>query len=106
MTLNNVPAGKTIAIKETTETENANTTTTAKVGNTSTTFKKGEDKTVKATVLNGETTAVVYTNQIDAVTDTGISFSFGPQVALLGVAMAGVLGLVIYSVRKNHGREE
>lgn len=106
VTLNNVPAGKTIAIKETTETENANTTTTAKVGNTSTTFKKGEDKTVKATVLNGETTAVVYTNQIDAVTDTGISFSFGPQVALLGVAMAGVLGLVIYSVRKNHGREE
>lgn len=106
VTLNNVPAGKTIDITETTKTPNANTTTTAKVGDRSTTFDKDAAKTVPATVLNGETTAVVYTNQIDAVTDTGISLSFGPQVALLGVAMAGVLGLVIYSVRKNHGREE
>jgi hypothetical protein len=106
VTLNNVPAGKTIDITETTKTPNANTTTTAKVGDTSTTFDKDATKIVHATVTNGETTAVVYTNQIDAVADTGISFSFGPQVALLGVAMAGVFGLVIYSVRKNHGREE
>ena len=81
------------------------TTTTVKVG-TETRVDEQKQTTVSAPIEYGKTTAVTYTNKFEAVPDTGISFSFGPQAALLGVAMVGVLGLVIYSVRKNHGREE
>lgn len=108
-TIEGLPAGKTIAIVETTS-EDKNlatrtTTTTVKVG-TETRVDEQKQTTVSAPIEYGKTTAVTYTNKFEAVPDTGVSFSFGPQVALLGVAMAGVLGLVIYSVRKNHGREE
>ena len=108
-TIEGLPAGKTIAIVETTS-EDKNlatrtTTTTVKVG-TETRVDEQKQTTVSAPIEYGKTTAVTYTNKFEAVPDTGISFSFGPQAALLGVAMVGVLGLVIYSVRKNHGREE
>lgn len=108
-TIDGLPAGKTIKTAETTsEDKNSakrTTTTTVKVDG-KTTVDEQKQTSVDAPIEYGKTTAVTYTNKFEAVPDTGISFSFGPQVALLGVAMAGVLGLVIYSVRKNHGREE
>lgn len=105
--LNNVPAGKAIVITErASDTPNAKMTTVAKVGNTTTTFDKNQAKTVNATVANGETTAVVYTNQTEIAPDTGLDFSTTSQGVLLGVAAAGAATLSIAAIRKNHGERK
>lgn len=107
ITLNNVPAGKTIVITErASNTPNAKMTTVAKVGNTTTTFDKNQAKTVNATIANGETTAVVYTNQTEIAPDTGLDFSTTSQGVLLGVAAAGAATLSIAAIRKNHGERK
>lgn len=107
ITLNNVPAGKTIVITErASNTPNAKMTTVAKVGNTTTTFDKNQAKTVNATVANGETTAVVYTNQTEIAPDTGLDFSTTSQGVLLGVAAAGAATLSIAAIRKNYGERK
>lgn len=105
--LNNVPAGKAIVITErASDTPNAKMTTVAKVGNITTTFDKNQAKTVNATVVNGETTAVVYTNQTEIAPDTGLDFSTTSQGVLLGVAAAGAATLSIAAIRKNHGERK
>jgi hypothetical protein len=107
ITLNNVPAGKTIVITErASNTPNAKMTTVVKVGNTTTTFDKNQAKTVNATVADGETTAVVYTNQTEIAPDTGLDFSTTSQGVLLGVAAAGAATLSIAAIRKNHGERK
>jgi hypothetical protein len=107
ITLNNVPAGKTIVITENaSNTPNAKMTTVAKVGNNTTTFEKDQAKTVNATVANDDTTAVVYTNQTDIAPDTGLDISTTSQGVLLGVAAAGAATLSIAAIRKNHGERK
>ncbi len=103
ITLNNVPADTTIVITETSTTPNAKTTTTAKVGDTTTTFTRDEPKTVNATVTDGGTTDVVYTNQAEIVPDTGLDIFTASQGVLLGVAVAGAATLAAAAIRKNHG---
>lgn len=107
ITLDKVPAGKTIVITESaSNTPNAKMTTVAKVGNTTTTFVKDQAKTVNATVADGETTAVTYTNQTEIAPDTGLDFSTTSQGVLLGVAAAGAATLSIAAIRKNHGERK
>ena len=107
ITLNKVPAGKTIVITErASNTPNAKMTTVAKVGNTTTTFGKDQAKTVNATVADGGTTAVIYTNQTEIAPDTGLDFSTASQGVLLGVAAAGAATLSIAAIRKNHGERK
>ncbi|MEE6158813.1 DUF5979 domain-containing protein [Olsenella sp. YH-ols2221] len=105
--LDNVPAGKAIDITErASDTPNAQMTTVAEVGNTTTTFKDGQDKKVRATVADGGTTEVVYTNQIKIAPDTGLDISTTSQGVLLGVAAAGAATLAAAAIRKNHGERK
>jgi hypothetical protein len=105
--LNNVPAGKAIVITErASDTPNAKMTTVAKVGNDTTTFDKDQAKTVRATVADGGTTEVVYTNRTDIAPDTGLDISTTSQGVLLGVAAAGAATLAAAAIRKNHGERK
>ncbi len=105
--LNNVPAYKDIFITEhASDTPNAKMTTVAKVGNDTTTFKDGQDKKVRATVADGGTTEVVYTNRTDIAPDTGLDISTTSQGVLLGVAAAGAATLAAAAIRKNHGERK
>lgn len=105
--LDNVPAGKTIVITErASDTPNAKMTTVAKVGNDTTTFDKDQAKTVRATVADGGTTEVVYTNRTDIAPDTGLDISTTSQGVLLGVAAAGAATLAAAAIRKNHGERK
>jgi Mg-chelatase subunit ChlD len=105
--LNNVPASKAIVITErASDTPNAKMTTVAKVGNDTTTFDKDQAKTVRATVADGGTTEVVYTNRTDIAPDTGLDISTTSQGVLLGVAAAGAATLAAAAIRKNHGERK
>lgn len=107
ITLNDVPAGKTITITEaSSDAAHAQMTTTAKVGDTTTTFENGQEKTVRATVTNNGTTAVVYTNETTIAPDTGLDISTTSQGVLLGVAAAGAATLAAAAIRKNHGERK
>lgn len=105
--LDNIPAGKTIVITErASDTPNAKMTTVAKVGNDTTTFDKDQAKTVRATVADGGTTEVVYTNRTDIAPDTGLDISTTSQGVLLGVAAAGAATVAAAAIRKNHGERK
>ena len=105
--LDNIPAGKTIVITErASDTPNAKMTTVAKVGNDTTTFDKDQDKTVRATVADGGTTDVVYTNRTEIAPDTGLDISTTSQGVLLGAAAAGAATLAAAAIRKNHGERK
>jgi hypothetical protein len=106
-TLNNLPAGKTITIDETTSDKNqahTTTTVTVKVGDSTPTNSDGTS--VKAAIEYGKTTAVTYTNRTEIAPDTGLDFSTAYQGVLLGVAAAGAATLSIAAIRKNHGERK
>lgn len=105
--LNNLPAGKTITIAETTSDKNqarTTTTVTVKVGDSTPTNSDGTS--VKAAIEYGKTTAVTYTNKTEIAPDTGLDFSTVSQGVLLGVAAAGAATLSIAAIRKNHGERK
>ena len=106
-TLNNLPAGKTITIAETTSDKNqarTTTTVTVKVGDSTPTNSAGTS--VNAAIEYGKTTAVTYTNKTEIALDTGLDFSTASQGVLLGVAAAGAATLSIAAIRKNHGEQK
>lgn len=106
-TLNNLPAGKTIKIDETTSDKNqAHTTTTATVQVGDSTPTNSDGTSVKAAIEYGKTTAVTYTNKTEIAPDTGLDFSTASQGVLLGVAAAGAATLSIAAIRKNHGERK
>ena len=106
-TLNNLPAGKTITIAETTSDKNqARTTTTATVKVDDKTPTNSEGTSVKAPIEYGKTTAVTYTNKTEIAPDTGLDISTTSQGVLLGVAAAGAATLAAAAIRKNHGERK
>ncbi|MGN0055896.1 MAG: DUF5979 domain-containing protein [Atopobiaceae bacterium] len=108
-TIERLPAGATVKVKETGLSGNAKTSTTASVnGEAATPIKDAsspatETSEVSADITSGGTVTIAITNNADLEPNTGISTNTTPMVALAGAAAVGGVALAAASMRKRNG---
>ncbi|MGN0286302.1 MAG: DUF5979 domain-containing protein [Atopobiaceae bacterium] len=111
-TINGLPVGAHIDIRETGLSGNAKTSTTVSVDGHNADTVKDESSDAKSTdpetvtIAKGHTTTAAFTNTANAVPDNGISTNITPMVALAGAAAVGGVALAAASMRKRNGERK
>lgn len=112
VTLQDLPAGITVLVREVNLRVQAKTSATACVnGGTETTIKsEGSTSTstdqVQAAIAEGKTTTVQVNNAAQAVPDTGVTVNAAPMVGLLATSVMGGAALAVGTVRRRCRDEE
>lgn len=112
VTLQDLPAGVTVLVREVNLRVQAKTSATACVnGGTETTIKsEGSTSTstdqVQAAIAEGKTTTVQVNNAAQAVPDTGVTVNAAPMVGLLATSVMGGAALAVGTVRRRCRDEE
>ena len=112
VTLQNLPAGITVDIREVNLRVQAKTSATARVDGGAQTTIKSEGSTststdkVQAAITEGKTTMVEVNNAAEAVPDTGVTVNTTPMVSLLATSVMGGVALAAETVRRRCRDEE
>jgi hypothetical protein len=112
VTLQNLPAGITVDIREVNLRVQAKTSATARVDGGAQTTIKSEGSTststdqVQAAIAEGKTTTVQVNNAAQAVPDTGVTVNAAPMVGLLATSVMGGAALAVGTVQRRCRDEE
>lgn len=112
VTLEDLPAGVTVLVREVNLKVQAKTSATARVDGGEETTIKSEGSTststdqVKAAIAEGKTTTVQVNNAAEVVPDTGVTVTTTPMLGLLATSFIGGVALVTGAVRRRCRDEE
>lgn len=112
VTLQDLPAGVTVLVREVNLRVQAKTSATACVNGGAETTIKSEGSTststdqVQAAIAEGKTTTVQVNNAAQAVPDTGVTVNAAPMAGLLATSVMGGAALAVGTVRRRCRDEE